>query len=158
MHLYNRQRLDDILSNVPPKATLIVHIGTWYRNDAEDEAHSYPYRSDMRKLVAHLRAASRPVLLASVAAQHWHGGVYNNATQLSCLRRERPTPCGLANSSKTLLPYRAALIRLLGGPSPRPNQLRLFDLFGLTRRWAGAHPGWNLNHHSKLCDCAHAPL
>eukprot|EP00964_Phaeocystis_antarctica_P067174 scaffold40651_cov63-Phaeocystis_antarctica.AAC.3 len=76
MHLYNRQQLDDILSNVPPKATLVVHIGTWYRNDAEDEAHSYPYRSDMRKLVAHLRAASRPVLLASsVAAQHWHGGV-----------------------------------------------------------------------------------
>ena len=75
MHLYNRQRLEDILADVPPKATLIVHIGAWYRNDAEDEANSYPYRSDMRKLVAHLRAASRPVLLASVAAQHWHGGV-----------------------------------------------------------------------------------
>ena len=158
MHLYNRQRLDEILANVPPKATLIVHIGAWYRNDAEDAAHSYPYHSDMRKLVAHLRAAGRPVLLASVSAQHWHGGTHDNATQLSCLRRERPTPCGPTNSSETLLPYRTALVRLLGGPSPRPNQLRLFDLFGLTRQWAGAHPGWTPNHHSKLCDCAPARL
>ena len=67
MHLYNRQQPDDILSNVPPKATLVVHIGTWYRNDAEDEAHSYPYRSDMRKLVAHLRAAR----LSSGAGTLW---------------------------------------------------------------------------------------
>ena len=161
MPRYNRQRLAAILASAPPNATLVVLVGAHYRDDdAKDAAHSFPsfpYRSATRELVAHLRGDGRPGLLASVAAQHWHGGIYNKRTLFQCLRRERPTPCGPANSSERLLPYRAALTRLLGSPSPRPNQLRLFDLFGLTRRWAGAHPGWNPNHHSKICDCALAP-
>ena len=159
MASYDRQRLEWILANAPPNATLVVHVGAHYRNDdAKDAAHSFPtfpYRTAMRELVAHLRTTGRSALLASVAAQHWHGGIYNKRTLLQCLRRERPTPCGPANSTERLLPYRAALTRLLGRPSPRPDhQLRLFDLFGLTRRWAGAHPGWEPNHHSKICDCA----
>ena len=161
MPRYNRERLEAILASATPNATLVLHVGAHYRdNDAKDAAQSFPsfpYRSAIRELVAHLRADGRPGLLASVAAQHWHGGIYNKLTLFRCLRRELPMPCGPANSSERLLPYRATLTRLLGSPSLHLNQLGLFDLFGLTRRWAGAHPGWEPNHHSKICDCAPAP-